>query len=475
VRLTLVHRPAAVVDARLGAAAAAAVLSGAIGWVVVERPDLLRLAIAVGFVAMVLAIAARRPGVAVLVTLVALPFEALVRRLLIGETGLPANDPLILIGPVVAIALCWWLFVVRRRPLATDVLSKLMLGFLALSLLGVVNPAGSGVTAELGGLLFLAAPLLWFFVGRELGDPSLARRLLLLTVAIGAVVAVYGLWQTQVALPPWDRTWVELNGYESLNVGRSLRPFSTFSSNAEYALWLAGALGIAVAGALHGRGAMALAVPLLATALALASVRSALLLAVLAVTVAIGLRSRRLPVAAAVVVLGLGAAYAGVRVYGAAAGQAAAASGNDLLSRQVGGITNPLDPRQSTLLLHLQLVTDGVRSGLSSPLGHGPGSTNLAGARFGGDASRGSTEVDVSNAFVSLGLLGGVTFIGILILSFRGIVRRYLAGETLALSVLALLLTCLGQWLTGGLYALMPLFWFQLGWASAPPSPEESP
>ena len=60
-------------------------------------------------------------------------------------------------------------------------------------------------------------------------------------------------------------------------------------------------------------------------------------------------------------------------------------------------------------------------------------------------------------------------------LAFRDVTRRYLSGEALALPVLMLLVVCLGQWLTGGLYALMPLFWFALVWGSAPPSTEETP
>ena len=474
-RLAMSGRATGAADARLGVIGAAAVLAGAIGWVVVERPDLLRLLIAAAFIAMALAIALRHPAAAAFVTLVALPFEALVRRMLIAPAGVAGNDPLILSGPVVATALFVALFLVERRPLLTDPLSKLVLVFVGLSVLGVANPAGGGVAVELGGLLFLAAPLLWFFLGRALGDHVLVRRLLLAMIGIAVVVAVYGLWQTQLGMPSWDRTWVDLNldpGYASLNVGRALRPFSTFSSNAEYALWVAGALAVTAAYALHGKGALALAIPLLATALLLASVRSALLLGVLGVLVVIGLRSRRLPVAIAIVAIGMGLAYAGVRAYSGAASQAAA--GNDLVARQVSGISNPLDPSQSTLLLHLDLVGQGVRSGITSPLGRGPGATNLAAQRLGGGSNQGSTEVDFSNAFVSLGLIGGLTFFAIVILAFRGVIRRYLSGEELALPVLALLVTCLGQWLTGGLYALMPLFWFLLGWASAPARSEET-
>ena len=459
-------------DARYVSALAAVVPAAAIAWVIVERPDRLRLLIAVSFIVMMLAVAVRRPAAAAFLTLAALPFEALIRRLLISQAGWGGNDPLILIGPVISIALFASLFLARRRPLVTDALSGFVLVFIGLAVLGVLNPAGRGIAVELGGVLFIAAPLLWFFLGRELGSPLLVRRLLVMMVAIALVVSAYGLWQTQVDLPDWDETWVHLTtspSYRSLNVGRALRPFSTFSSNQEYALWIAGALSVAVAGALHGRAALILAVPVLATAVLFASVRSALVLAVLAITVVLGLRTRRLPLAAAIVVVGIGVAFAGLQFYGSVASQAAAASGNPLIARQVSGLVNPLDPRQSTLLLHVDLVVAGLRSGVTSPLGAGPGATNLAVARLGGDPTVGSTEIDVSNAFVSLGLLGGLTFLGILVLGFTAVVRRYLAGEALALPVLALLVVCLGQWLTGGLYALMPLLWFLLGWASGPP------
>jgi hypothetical protein len=66
----------------------------------------------------------------------------------------------------------------------------------------------------------------------------------------------------------------------------------------------------------------------------------------------------------------------------------------------------------------------------------------------------------------AVGLVGGLLFFGILVLSFVGVIRRYVRGEPLALAVLALLVVMLGQWLTGGLYALLPLFWFLVGWGT---------
>lgn len=454
-------------DARAALVAAATAVAVGTGWIVVERPELVRALVAVAFVGAVLAAAPRWPAASAIATLLALPAEALVRRLLTATAGETTYDPLILVGPVVAVVLCYALFVGRRRRLMTDALSKAILAFLVLALVQVGNPAGGGPIIEFGGLLFLAAPLLWFFLGRELCDVRIARLALGGMVVVGAVVAVYGLWQTHIALPSWDRAWVQASGYDALQVDYALRPFGTFSSNAEYALWLAGAAAVAWALVLHGRSGELLILPVLAIALFYASVRSALLLGVLALFVVAGLRSRRLPITVAVVLSGLAISYAGVRLYGEAASSSAAALGNPLVARQVGGIADPLDARQSTLLLHFDMVVEGVRRGVADPLGTGPAATSLAGSRL-GETIGGSTEVDVSNAFVSLGLPGGLLFLGILVLSFRGVIRRYLRGEPLALAVVALLVVMLGQWLTGGLYALLPLFWFLVGWASRP-------
>ena len=182
-----------------------------------------------------------------------------------------------------------------------------------------------------------------------------------------------------------------------------------------------------------------------------------------------GLRTRRLPLAAAIVVVGIGAAFAGLQFYGSAASQAAAASGNPLIARQVEWPRQPA--RSSSVDAAPARGPRRGRSppGVTSPLGAGPGATNLAVARLGGDPTVGSTEIDVSNAFVSLGLLGGLTFLGILLLGFTAVVRRYLAGEALALPVLALLVVCLGQWLDGRPLCPDAVALVLLGWASGPP------
>ena len=176
-------------------------------------------------------------------------------------------------------------------------------------------------------------------------------------------------------------------------------------------------------------------------------------MAFLAIVVLLGLRTRR-PVAAAVVtVASIAIALVALQALGPSLSADASSSGSDLVSHQVGGITNPLNPRESTLLTHVGLVGSGLHEGLTHPLGQGTAATNLAAGRFGSNASQ-PTEVDISNQFVGLGLVGGLAYLVVVILVLVRAVRGYFAGQDLLLPVLGLLIVGAGQWLTGGHYAL---------------------
>ena len=115
------------------------------------------------------AVSLERPRTAAVVALLGLPFLALLRRLLIPVAPWTSHDPLLAVGPLLAMVILARLWIGTRPRLAPDLLSKLVLALLAVALLATLNLNGSGVGAALGGLVFIGLPLLWFFVGRELG------------------------------------------------------------------------------------------------------------------------------------------------------------------------------------------------------------------------------------------------------------------------------------------------------------------
>jgi hypothetical protein len=431
----------------------------------------IRLVLALVIALLLCTVSLSRPALGVTATLIYLVFVAFLRRLLIPVAPWVSADPLLLVGPVVALVMLVKLFVLERRRLAGDLISKLVLVILAITVAEVVNPtAGGGVLSGLAGLLFMAMPLLWFFIGREVFSDRDVERLLIAVVILGTVVACYGLWQTQVGEPSWDSNWLDVTGgYTALNVGDQLRPFGTFASSSEHALFLGAALAISLSYCLRGRLMAVFPIPLLAVALFLSSARGALVTAAFAVVVLIGLRTGRPSTALAVTLVAAAAAFAGVHFANSSLSSQGSASGA-LVSHEIGGITDPLNPNSSTLLVHLQLVVTGFKSGLSHPLGQGTAVTNGAAGTINTAVNNNpqATEVDISNAFVAYGVAGGLLY-ALLVLSVLGAgMRRALGGRIVVFGVLALLLVDLGQWGIGGDYALSPLAWLLAGVLAAP-------
>jgi hypothetical protein len=455
----------------LGAAAAA--------YVTVDHTALWRglLATAIGVNLIVLGM--RWPRAAALATLLFLPFLALVRRLLIADTGWIGNDPLVLVGPVVTLFLIYRLYGLEDRRFDKDVVSKLALALLALTILEAFNPLGTGgFVASLGGLIFVAIPLLWFFVGRAVGNERTVRILLYAVVGVALAVSIYGIFQTEFTsgqrLPSWDQAWYEVAGYTALDVGqagaRQIRPFSTFSSNGEYSAYLTVALMIIFALVFHRRFLLALFVPLFAFALFSSGGRSGMALSALAAVVLIGARTRKLAVGLGVVVVGIGLVYGAALAFGPRLDTAAGLSSNAVSERNVSGLLHPLDPGQSSVLARWGNFTNGVEDGFKNPAGAGTASTNIAGRNLSSDTQAGrATDNDVADVFRSLGAVGGLLYLTLIFFAFRAVFTRYSREPRWTLFAAAgVMIVMLGTWLNGGQYALAPLTWFLLGWATRP-------
>lgn len=457
------------------AAVTTAVVAFSSLFVVVGTPFVrLPLACALAFVLVMITLA--QPVAGVLVTMAYLVLLAFLRRLLIEETGWWQTDPLLLVGPLVAAVLIVKLFVLERRRLAPDLLSKLVLALLLISVVQIANPAGGGPALGSVGLLYVAVPLLWFFIGREVLDDAAAARVLQLVVVLGVAVAAYGLLQLQVGHPPWDRAWVDLRGYQALNIEGVVRPFGTFSSSAEYALFLGSAFAVAVALVLRGRAAALVALPVLGVALFLASARAALITTVLAAVVLAGLRTRRPLTALAVVLVAAALAVGALTLFGSDLSATASRSTNELVSHQLAGISDPLNPNSSTALLHMTMVWEGFKWSLHNPLGQGTASTNVGGGvRGSDDLSAGSTELDISNAFVAFGPGGGLLYLAMVVLVLYHATRCHFAGWRAALPIIGVLVVGVGQWLIGGHYALSPLTWLLIGALAAMSARTPSP
>ncbi len=422
---------------------------------------LVQVAAALSASALLLAICLTSPRRAVVVLLVWLAVLGTVRRLLLDPATSRSNDPLLLVAPVVVGLL---VVVAARRGAFTNLtrLSKWVLLLTGLVLLAALNPLQGGIAVGAAGLLFVLVPMVWFWVGRALVDDSVLTRILRVVSLVSLAAAVYGLFQVYRGFPSWDQSWIEAKGYAALRIGTAVRPFASFSSSSEYVGLLA--IGT-VLWALRMRRASrtipaTLALIILVWALIEASVRGALVVVPItlgmtfATSKGFGLARTALAGIAALFVLGLAVS----QFQAAGTGRSSA-----LISRQVTGLSDPFNPEQSTLPLHVEFLVSGLTAGIANPVGNGLGVVTVAGEKFG--EANVSTDVDPSNVALAMGIPGLLVYGSVVVLAFRlAFSRARRRSDFLTLAVLGVALVTLFQWLSGGNYAVAPLPWLLLGW-----------
>jgi hypothetical protein len=383
------------------------------------------------------------------------------RRVVTLGAGATGTDPLLLVGPLALVTLV--LIAAQAGAFAQlTVLSKSVLALSALVLLETFNPRQGGLRVGLAGLLLMLVPMLAFWVGRAVVDDRLLRRILLVVAGLAVPAALYGLWQTFEGFPSWDATWIARSNFVALNVYGTVRPFSSFSSFAEYGFYLA--IGIAV-WLTFGRSPARLPITIAVVGvLGIALVyESSRLVAVLVVgALGIGFAAHR--GARPIVALASGAAV--LVLVSFAAGQLAGASSSGqasgLVAHEAQGLANPFGSG-STGSHHLSLLTGGVQSALTNPAGYGPGAVTQA-AKLGGVSY--ATEADPSNAAVGLGLPGLIAYFSVAIAGFLAVYRTAARRrDALATAALIVVIATSLEWLNGGQYAIAFMPWLILGWA----------
>ena len=435
----------------------------------VQDPNRIRFAVAVAALVTLLGVATSSPSGSMLALVVWLVALGMSRRLVSELAPITRTDPLLLVSPVVLGLLA--AAAIRRGALRNRTpLTNAVLALSLLTLLGAVNPLQGSLVGGISGLLFVFVPVLAFWIGRAYCDDRMLRRLLALVAGLGIGAAVYGLVQVSSGFPAWDRQWIDdvSSSYAALNVNGVIRPFASFSSSAEYGMFLGLAIVVWLA---MGRRLFVLpltvgALAVLGPALVLESARGVVIALVATIGLLVGAQ-RRFPIvlSAGVGVILLVALVFGLRNYGPST--YGTGTGAALLSHQVQGLADPLNPQTSTAGEHLTLITNGLRQAFSQPLGQGIGVVTIAGSKFGGLAN--GTEADPSNVAVALGLPGLLAYLVILAVGMTrvyGIASRRHDG--LALAALGVVTLTVLQWLNGGQYAVVVLPWLVLGWADRP-------
>jgi hypothetical protein len=377
--------------------------------------------------------------------------------------GYPLTDPLLLVAPALAMLLLAQALLRGRRAPRT-VLAWLVAALMSLMVIEIFNPAQGGLPVGIAGALFYLAPLLWFWVARSFASREFATHFTWTVIAVGTVAMLLGLYQTYLGLLPFEQRWVEQGGYSSLYISDEVvRAFAFFNSSAEYQRYLIVSTMAVFAVWLVARSTAIVLLPLFLLTIFLSGARGPVVVLPLAMALIWAISGQR--VAAWLPRLALAAGIAAASLLAILLVlQTSTLTGRvaPLVERQVGGLLDPTNQEKSTATGHVQMLTDGILAGLTTPAGIGLGATTEAAHKFG--ARNLSSEVDLSNLMISVGLLGGVLYLAIVTAVLAKTVRWWRIERTAhALAIVGSVFGTLSGWLIGGEYSVAALIWFQIG------------
>ena len=403
--------------------------------------------------------------------------QGFIRRAVEYVVGPPRGlDPFLALLPLVTVG---FVAIAARRgafrdrsPLASAVLVLTVLG-----VVGALNPLQGSPSAAAIGLVIFVTPVAWFWVGRGLGDDRVLRAVLVTTGLVAFASALYALRQADGRFFAIDQYWIDnLEGYTTIRVGGgTVRPFGFSNSAAEFGKILGYAVVCLAAVGARRRGlprvaAVVVAVPIL-VGLALSGLRTTTVLTVVAVALLIALRRRAS--LRRLVLFGVGGLVALVLAVGLLGGGTVTGSGGErLVARQVSGVADPFDERDSSLGAHVEQVARVYATLPSNPAGSGTATITIAGKRFGTALQ---SDVDPADAVLAFGLVGFVAYVLLAVRLVGSAVHlARVRTDALALCALGILAVSALQWMNGNLYVASALAWFTFGWMDrASPTPDD--
>lgn len=378
--------------------------------------------------------------------------------------GYPQSDPLLLVAPAIALLLLGQALL-RGRSSSQTVLSRLVLALMLLMAVEMFNPAQGGISIGLAGALFYLAPLLWFWVARAFASVEFAERFTLwVVVSVGTAAMLLGLYQSYFGLLPFEQQWVDQIGYQALYIAEGVvRAIGFFSSSAEYQHYLVVTSIALFALWLTKRSLLIILLPLFLAAIFLSAARGPLIMTLAGMAFVWAIAARNvgwwLPRLGIATAIGAAALIATLTLLQGSSLQGRIAP---LVERQVGGLLDPTNPEKSTASGHLEMIKLGLAAGVLSPAGEGLGATTVAAEKYG--ALNRNAEVDFANLMISLGILGGVLYLVILVTVLARAISWWRAERPpQALVIIGMLMGTLGGWLIGGEYSIAALLWFQIG------------
>ncbi len=414
-----------------------------------------------------LALAAFNIRLAIVAAIAFLVLLGDIRRALIPIAGWSGMDPLLLVGPAFAVLVCGAAMGTGALRLDTP-LSRWAAALTMVMALQIFNPLQGGLQVGIAGVIFLMAPLFWFWVGRAYGTEELLRSVLFYVVLpLGIAATLFGFYQKFFGYLPYQMNWYWIAGYGGLgNPETGLAPITFFASGTEHGAFLVTTGVIAWAMFLRkGRAAILIVLPVLIGVVLTGSrgpvVKALVMMAVMWAVLGTN-RAAWLPrFGLAAIVLAAGLAWS-LTAASTLASDPGIQNNHTRQSQFLLGEEDVSGHDYNPLVAHSTLLLHGYQALIQRPLGSGLGATSAAATKFGGASW--STETDVGDVMVATGLPGGLAYHG-MIFFIAVTAIRYWRGtrSTLALAVMGLLGSHFLLWLGGGLYAVSAIVWLCIG------------
>jgi O-antigen ligase/polysaccharide polymerase Wzy-like membrane protein len=414
------------------------------------------------------------------------PFRGLIRRAQYLFVDYGSQDPIHLLTPIVT--LFAFALLIRSRRLAIFYSTPLAgaVSFLGLIyLVEVFNPLQGSVFVGMAGGLFMFVPLLWFYFGQSVNEEFISK-ILKLTVVLGLLTSVYGVYQMVHGYPSFEQYWLDnTDFYDSINVGHVRRALATFSSAEEWGRYTEfgaiAAFGFAAGAKRIGmRLAWLLSGVALLCAVLLTGQRTAVFGLMLGVAALVLLGATSFPRALIRVGLLLLPIVLVVVFVAPPTDQEMWSKGENetistLLSHTQRGTLKPADEESFQIRLEnwTYLLTSVVPY---RPLGAGLGAGSLSEVRFKSESDLPAIDSFILVVAVSCGIPGALLFVWILgranwlslkmarrpATDQRGIITRRIVAALMPALVLNSIFG-----LTFTLYSVAPLVWLFIGWISA--------
>jgi hypothetical protein len=379
-------------------------------------------------------------------------------------------DLLLVVAPVFAIYLAVPLLL---RLKVDDRLSKAVLALMAIMLLEILNPRQGGIAVGVGGAMFFVVPILWFWIGRNYATDRMTFLLLYrVFLPIGILDGLLGVAQAYIGFFPWEKAWAMKLGSQYTFSAGHMRSFGFSTGASEFASTLLIASICVMAAIFAGRRAYMLLLPILLAASVLSSSRGLIVKLLFGGAMIWAVRSKGgrnwVPRLIFALVVGAGLVwYSASHAGGEDPGQPPGKSTTAQIATEhvTHGLANPLEAKYSTAGVHWQIFVGGIVKGFTYPIGTGIGAITLAAGKFTtGKLSTGSSEVDISDVFTTMGFFGGFLYLYIIYMVFR-MAFFYVREGALIMSLpyMGLFAALLGAWIALGQYSTAPLVWFCIG------------